>query len=210
MMRSARVRLAAVEVRDTLVISLAVAGSVLGSTAAMAVWFGNSGIFLLLGVPAVAAWVAMGLIADLESDAHDDSGKGEVSGLSFEEFERLVEDVERHAASGPASEPDEDLFEQLVRDALDELPDYLQVALADNVAVIVSDDGVKRRAYGYYHGGTVAYGGCRHTIFVYRDTLVRDFGDDPAELRRQVAITVRHEVAHHLGASERHVGELGL
>jgi predicted Zn-dependent protease with MMP-like domain len=38
-----------------------------------------------------------------------------------------------------------------------------------------------------------------------------DFGDDPDELRRQVAITVRHELAHHLGErSERRIRALGL
>ncbi len=38
----------------------------------------------------------------------------------------------------------------------------------------------------------------------------REFGDDPDELRRQVKITVRHEMAHHFGADERRVRELGL
>ena len=38
----------------------------------------------------------------------------------------------------------------------------------------------------------------------------RDFGDDPAELRAQVTRTVRHELAHHLGADELGVRELGL
>ena len=47
-------------------------------------------------------------------------------------------------------------------------------------------------------------------ILICRDTLVRDFGDDPDELRRQVVTAVRHELAHHLGARERRVAELGL
>src|SRR5918997_726029 len=37
-----------------------------------------------------------------------------------------------------------------------------------------------------------------------------DFGDDPDELRAQVTRTVRHELAHHLGADELGVRELGL
>ena len=41
-------------------------------------------------------------------------------------------------------------------------------------------------------------------------TLLRDFGDDPDELRAQVTRTVRHELAHHLGADELGVRELGL
>ncbi len=104
-----------------------------------------------------------------------------------------------------------DHFGQLVRDALTELPDFVQASLADNVAVLISDDGAKCGYYGYYRGGAVGYGGdYNHTIVIYRDTLVRDFGRDPDELRRAVATTVRHELAHHLGASERRVAELGL
>ena len=38
----------------------------------------------------------------------------------------------------------------------------------------------------------------------------RDFGHDPDELRAQVLRTVRHELAHHLGADELGVRELGL
>ena len=48
------------------------------------------------------------------------------------------------------------------------------------------------------------------TLVIFRDTLLRDFGDDPDELRAQVTRTVRHELAHHLGADELGVRELGL
>jgi predicted Zn-dependent protease with MMP-like domain len=47
-------------------------------------------------------------------------------------------------------------------------------------------------------------------IVIFRDTLLRDFGDDPDELRAQVTRTVRHELAHHLGADELGVRNLGL
>src|SRR3712207_7168487 len=46
---------------------------------------------------------------------------------------------------------DED-FEELVREALDELPDLLQEALRRNVAVVISDGGRRARADGLYHG----------------------------------------------------------
>ena len=45
---------------------------------------------------------------------------------------------------------------------------------------------------------------------IFRDTLLRDFGHDAGELRAQVTRTVRHELAHHLGADELGVRELGL
>jgi predicted Zn-dependent protease with MMP-like domain len=48
-------------------------------------------------------------------------------------------------------------------------------------------------------------------IFIFRDTLVEDYGHDPDALRKEVARTVRHELAHHLGETrERRIAELGL
>ena len=47
-------------------------------------------------------------------------------------------------------------------------------------------------------------------IVIFRDTLRRDFGADPDELREQVVRVVRHELAHHVGFDEMGVGELGL
>jgi len=137
------------------------------------------------------------------------------------EFERLVEESERMARDGVAYEPDEmdfmDLdpyddedFAELVREAMDELPDLLQRALERNVAVVISDGGRKARAYGLYHGDGVARDDVPDRIIIYRDTLRRDFGHDPDLLRSEVTRTVRHELAHHLGADELGVRDLGL
>ena len=140
---------------------------------------------------------------------------------SEEDFERIVERSERLARDGTAAEPDEmefaeldplddEDFEELVREALDELPDILQKALGRNVAVVISDGGRKARAYGLYHGDGVARDDVPDRIVIYRDTLRRDFGHDPDILRDQVTRTVRHELAHHLGADELGVREMGL
>jgi predicted Zn-dependent protease with MMP-like domain len=137
-----------------------------------------------------------------------------------EEFERLVLRSERLARENLAAEPDEwefmeldprnrEDFEELVRQALDDLPDLLIRAL-DHVAVVISDKGRRHRAYGLYQGDTVARDDYPDRIIIFRDTLLRDFGDDPDELRAQVTRTVRHELAHHLGADELGVRELGL
>jgi predicted Zn-dependent protease with MMP-like domain len=137
-----------------------------------------------------------------------------------EEFEQLVRRSERLARENLAVEPDEadflDLdptnprdFEELVRQALDDLPDLLLRAL-DHVAVVISDKGRKHRAYGLYQGDTAARDNYPDRIIIFRDTLLRDFGHDPDELRAQVTRTVRHELAHHLGADELGVRELGL
>lgn len=140
---------------------------------------------------------------------------------SEEEFERIVEESERLARDGVAPEPDEvefmeldpyddEDFEELVREAMDELPDLLQRALERNVAVVVSDGGRRAGAYGLYHGDGVARDDVPDRIVIYRDTLRRDFGHDPELLRHEVTRTVRHELAHHLGADELGVRDLGL
>jgi len=137
------------------------------------------------------------------------------------EFERIVQESERLARAGVVPEPDElefmDLdpyddedFAELVREAMDELPDLLQRALEHNVAVVISDGGRKVGAYGLYHGDGVARDDVPDRIVIYRDTLRRDFGYDPDVLRQQVTRTVRHELAHHLGADELGVRDLGL
>jgi predicted Zn-dependent protease with MMP-like domain len=140
---------------------------------------------------------------------------------SEEEFERLVVESERLARDGVAPDPselefmdldpyDDEDFAELVRDAMDELPDILQRALERNVAVVISDGGRRMRAYGLYHGDGVARDDVPDRIIIYRDTLRRDFGHDPELLREQVTRTVRHELAHHLGADELGVRDLGL
>jgi predicted Zn-dependent protease with MMP-like domain len=137
-----------------------------------------------------------------------------------EEFERLVRRSEQLARQNLAAEPDESEFmtldprnpadfEELVRQALDDLPDLLLRSL-DHVAVVISDKGRRHRAYGIYQGDSVARDDYPDRIVIFRDTLLRDFGHDPAELRAQVTRTVRHELAHHLGADELGVRELGL
>ena len=141
---------------------------------------------------------------------------------SEEEFEQVVLRAERLARDGTAAEPDEseflDLdpyddedFEALVADALDELPDLLRPLIANhNVVVVISDGGRRRGAYGLYHGDGATRDDVPDRIVIYRDTLRRDFGHDPELLREQVTRTVRHELAHHVGFDELGVRDLGL
>jgi predicted Zn-dependent protease with MMP-like domain len=141
---------------------------------------------------------------------------------SEEDFEQVVLRAERLARDGVAAEPDEtdfldldpyddDDFEELVRDALDELPDLLRTLVENhNVAVVISDGGRRRRAYGLYHGDGATRDDVPDRIVIYRDTLRRDFGHDAELLRDQVTRTVRHELAHHVGFDELGVRDLGL
>jgi len=140
---------------------------------------------------------------------------------SEEDFERVVLRAERLAREGLAVEPDEEAFleldpfddtdfEELVRDALDDLPDLLRAALDRNVAVVISDAGRRHGAYGLYRGDGAHRDDFSDQIIIFRDTLRRDFGHDPDLLRHQVTITVRHELAHHIGFDELGVRDLGL
>ena len=139
---------------------------------------------------------------------------------SEKEFEEIVRHSERLAREGLAVDPDElefmELdpyddgdFEELVRDALDELPDLLRNALA-HVPVVISDQGRRQRAYGLYQGDGAARDDVHDRIVIFRDTLRRDFGEDPRQLRDQVTRTVRHELAHHVGFDELGVSRLDL
>jgi predicted Zn-dependent protease with MMP-like domain len=139
---------------------------------------------------------------------------------SEKEFEEIVRHSERLAREGLVVDPEEagfmELdpyddadFEELVRDALDDLPDLLRNALA-HVPVVISDQGRRQRAYGLYQGDGAARDDAHDRIVIFRDTLRRDFGEDPQQLRDQVTRTVRHELAHHVGFDELGVSRLDL
>ena len=172
---------------------------------------------LILGIAAVVLLTtAIAFVAVRMAGWHDPE--------SEEEFEKIVRRAEDLGREGLAVDPDEsefmaldplndEDFEELVRDALDELPDLLRNALR-HVAVVISDKGRAAGAYGLYQGGQGrlnALGPPGHDrIVIFRDTLRRDFGHDPELLRERVVKTVRHELAHHVGFDELGVSRLDL
>ncbi len=136
------------------------------------------------------------------------------------EFEEIVRHSEQLAREGLVADPEESAFmeldplndtdfEELVRDALDDLPDLLRNALA-HVAVVISDGGRRRGAYGLYQGDGASRDNAHDRIVIFRDTLRRAFGHDSDLLRDQVTRTVRHELAHHVGFDELGVSRLDL
>jgi predicted Zn-dependent protease with MMP-like domain len=136
------------------------------------------------------------------------------------DFDEIVRNSERLALHGRVVPPheglfleldplDDDDFEELVRDALDDLPDLLRNALR-HVAVVISDGGRRVGAYGLYQGDGATHDNAHDRIVVFRDTLRRDFGHDADLLRDQVTRTVRHELAHHVGFDELGVSRLDL
>jgi len=178
----------------------ATAASVVGLT----LFFVNppslSGAEELLGLVAGAivlivltAWATVALMGEGPSEA---------------EFERTVRRSEALARRPPAAEAPS-AFDELVVEAIDDLPEEFQRMLED-APVVVSHRGHEHRAYGHYIGDTVARDTHPDRIVIYRDTLERDFDHDPELLRAQVQRTLRHEVAHHLGWDEQGVRGLGL
>lgn len=129
-------------------------------------------------------------------------------GPSEPEIERMVQRSETLARL-PVPEAAPTDFDELVAEALDELPDEFREVLKD-IPVVVSRRGREFGAYGHYYGDTVARDNYPTRIIIYQDTLERDFGHDAELLRSQVRRTVRHEIAHHLGWDERGVRDLGL
>lgn len=136
------------------------------------------------------------------------------------EFDELVRHSEQLAREGLVVDPDEAEFmeldplndgdfAELVRDALDDLPDLLRNALT-HVAVVISDGGRAQGAYGLYQGDGATRDRTHDRIVIFRDTIRRDFGHDPDLLREQVTKTVRHELAHHVGFDELGVSRLDL
>ncbi len=75
---------------------------------------------------------------------------------------------------------------------------------------VPDDEGL----YGLYTGTPLTerpfdYAGLPDRIILYREALLEDF-PDPQDLRREVALTVLHEIAHHFGIDEARLEELGL
>ena len=106
-------------------------------------------------------------------------------------------------------------FERLVEQALDEVPAEL-ADLVRNVAVVVEDQGPPGEPdlLGLYEGTPLTerdswYGGVLpDTITIFRlPTLA--MCADAEEVRREVAVTVVHEIAHHFGIDDARLHELG-
>jgi predicted Zn-dependent protease with MMP-like domain len=104
-------------------------------------------------------------------------------------------------------------FDDHVRAALDSLPPGLALALR-NVAVVVEDENPDDPdLFGLYEGiplperGDDA-GSLPDRIAIYRRPLEEEF-PDPADLEREIRITVLHELGHYFGLDEDRLEELG-
>ena len=96
-------------------------------------------------------------------------------------------------------------FEQHVRAALDTLPPELAAKL-ENVAVVVEDQNADDpELLGLFEEEPYMPA----KISIYRLPLEAEFGHDPAELQREICVTVLHELAHYFGLEEDRLSELG-
>ena len=96
-------------------------------------------------------------------------------------------------------------FEEHVRQALDSLPPEIAARL-ENVAVVVEDENPDDPdLLGLFEVDDFMPA----RIAIYRRPLEEEFGDDPAQLRDEIRITVLHELAHYFGMDEDRLDELG-
>jgi predicted Zn-dependent protease with MMP-like domain len=105
-------------------------------------------------------------------------------------------------------------FEELVADALDEVPPEL-MALLDNVVVLVEDRNEDEPdLLGLYEGYALTERGWQYSgalpdrIMIYREAIC-DVCASEDEVVEEVTITVVHEIAHHFGIEEERLHELG-
>ena len=104
-------------------------------------------------------------------------------------------------------------FEELVGEALDDVPPDL-TKLMDNVVVLVEDDPREEGLLGLYEGLPLTergewYGGVLpDRITVYRNPICA-ICDDEEDVMDEVYTTVVHEIAHHFGIDDDRLDELG-
>jgi predicted Zn-dependent protease with MMP-like domain len=109
-----------------------------------------------------------------------------------------------------------DRFEELVAEALDEIPDEL-ASYVDNLAVVVEEGTAHGGLLGRYEGVPLtqrdSWYGTGGLVMPDRITIFRRpicaIANSEADVVRQVGITVVHEVAHHFGIDDARLEELG-
>ena len=114
-------------------------------------------------------------------------------------------------------------FERLVAEGLEIIPEELRGYIS-NVQITIEEEpsnellnelGIPsdETLFGLYEGTplterTTEYSALPDRIVIFRRPLLEEL-DDPLDIRREVARTVIHEVAHHFGIDEERLVELG-
>ena len=109
-------------------------------------------------------------------------------------------------------------------EALDSVPRSLQPYL-ENVAVVVEDEPAPEvlldlgldpeidTLFGLYNGVPIGLRGASHNalpdhIAIYYLPLTDEYADE-YHLRREIRLTVIHEIGHHFGFSDKRLREMG-
>lgn len=114
-------------------------------------------------------------------------------------------------------------FERLVAEGLAMVPAEFR-RLLDNVAIVIEEEpdeatraelGLEEDVtlFGLYSGTplterSLEHAGLPDKITIYRRPFLEEFSNSE-EIRREVARTVIHEIAHHFGIDEARLAELG-
>jgi predicted Zn-dependent protease with MMP-like domain len=106
-------------------------------------------------------------------------------------------------------------FEELVGEALDEVPPEL-LGLMNNVVILVEDEPPEDdpELLGVYEGYALTERGWSYSgvlpdrITIFRKPILR-ICDAEGDVVDEVAITVVHEIAHHFGIDDERLHELG-
>jgi predicted Zn-dependent protease with MMP-like domain len=114
-----------------------------------------------------------------------------------------------------AVEMSSERFEELVGEALDEVPPEL-LGLMSNVVILVADEPPEDgpELLGLYEGYALTDRGWSYSgvlpdrITIYRNPILRICATDD-DVVDEVATTVVHEIAHHFGIDDERLHDLG-
>ncbi|RMB66649.1 metallopeptidase family protein [Corynebacterium macginleyi] len=108
----------------------------------------------------------------------------------------------------------EERFEELVNDALDQVPDQFVRKMRNLVILVEEENPDVPTMLGLYEGVALPHRTFDHTgylpdaIFIYRRALQR-WSTSEEDLAEQVKVTVFHELGHYFGLEEHELHELG-
>lgn len=112
------------------------------------------------------------------------------------------------------TEVSRDVFEQMVGEALDLIPQELLDAMDNVIIRVVDEPPAGRHILGLYEGTPLTQRGegwqftTPDVISIYQGPLQRR-SVNLVDLRKEINITVIHEVAHHFGIDDDRLDELG-
>ncbi len=152
----------------------------------------------------------------MQPDAHPPDDPESASSATMLPLQIVVESADEDGAGDDARDGEDD-----ARDDGDDAPHTISMERVIAETVDTLPPGIAARLLGWSiavreeewppQPGRVVFGVCirdARLIVIYRRPLTAAY-PDASELRRQVAYTVLHEVAHALGLDERQVRELG-